>query len=218
MATLSVRKSFNEELDPSQLYSEGIDTFTKSFDFNDFENISIKGFWSINITHGDHFETKLIAPEKVLSEITVEQTGQTLSLSSKKNTYSFFSFGKRPKIDIVLPSISELDIKGVADISISGFTDAETSISMEGVMNVIGENCNFEQFSLSGNGVVNAALNAVPVTNAHFSYSGIYNINMLMNGGSLTGRIGDIGRMEVSGEISENSLSVKESGHFKIKK
>lgn len=216
MVILSIQKSFKEQTDSPTLYSEGIDSFTKSFDFTNYENISAEGFWKINIIHGDHFEIELMAPENMLSEITVEKTGQTLVLLSKKNTFSLFSLNKRPRINITLPLISELDIEGVADILISDFNNAKASISMNGVMNVTGENCNFDQFSLSGTGVLNVSMSDVPITNAHFKYNGIYNINILMNGGELTGKLDGMGKIITSGEIAENSIKVNGPGNFKI--
>ena len=166
--------------------------------------------------HDDHFKIELVAPENMLDELSVEKIGQTLVLKSEKNTFSLFSINKRPRINITLPLISRLDIKGVADILVSDFSNAETSISMEGIMNVTGENCNFNQFSLSGDGVMNVSMDDAPVTNAHFEYSGIYNIMILMNDGRLSGKLDGIGRMIASGEVFENSIRVNGPGTLKI--
>lgn len=216
MVILSIKKSFNEVTVPSQTYSEGIDTFRKSLDFGDFERISAEGAWNIHLMHDDHFKIEIVAPEDMLDELSVEKTGQTLVLKSEKRMFSLFSINKRPGINITLPLISRLDIKGVADILFSDFSNTETSVSMEGIMNVTGENCNFNQFLLSGTGVMNVSMNDAPVTNAHFEYNGIYNITMLMNGGRLSGKLDGIGRMIASGEVLENSIRVNGPGTLKI--
>ncbi len=218
MVILSIKKSFNEETVPSQTYSEGIEAFRKSYDFADFEEISAEGWWNIHLMHDDHFKIEIVAPENMLDELSVEKTGHTLLLiSEKKNSYSIFSFKKRPGINITLPSISKLDVKnGIANISISGFSDAETSISMEGIVSVTGEHCNFNQFFLSGDGIINIDMNDTPVANAHLEHSGIYNIMMLMDNGRLSGNLDGIGRMIASGEVFENSIRVDGPGIMKI--
>ena len=216
MIILSIKKSFNEDTDPSQLNLERIDTVTRSFDFHGFENIVLEGYWDIDIKHDDYFSVELIAPEKLLAEITVGQTGQTVHFFAKKNSFPVLSLIKCPRIFITLPVMSKLNLKGIADISFSDFNNAKTSISTDGVMNVTGENCTFDQFSLNGSGVMNVSMKEVPVTNVHLDYRGIYNGTMLMNGGSLTGYLDGIGSIEVSGEISKNTLFVKESGRLKV--
>jgi hypothetical protein len=216
MVIVSIKKSFNDETDSSLSYSEEIDSIKRSFDFNNFEQISAEGFFSISLTHDDHFSIELVAPETAMDEISVSQSGQTLLLKLNKNSFSLFSINKRPRINITLPSISRVDIKGVADISFTDFSSAKTSIFMEGVVNVTGKSCLFDQFSLSGTGVMNVSMDDMPVTSAHFEYSGVYNINMHMNGGSLTGKLDGIGKMIASGEIGENSININPPGSIKI--
>lgn len=217
MVIFSIKKSFNEETVPSTTTSEGIDTFKKSYDFTDFERISVEGSWNIHLMHDDHYKIEIVAPEDMVDELSVEKTGQTLVLTSeKKNTYSLFSLDKKPGINITLPLISKLDVKGLANISISDFSNAETSISVEGLMNVTAKHSNFNQFSLSGDGVINVSMNDTPVTNAHFEHSGIYNIMMLMDNGRLSGNLDGIGRMIASGEVYENSIKVSGPGYLKI--
>ena len=63
---------------------------------------------------------------------------------------------------------------------------------------------------------INISMDDAPVTDAHFEYSGIYNINMLMNGGSLSGKLDGVGRMIASGKIAENNINVSEPGSLKI--
>ncbi len=218
MVILSIKKSFNDDTVPSQTYSEGIEAFKKSYDFTDFDEISAEGCWNIHLMHDDYFKIEIVAPENMLDELSVEKTGHTLLLiSEKKNSYSIFSFKKRPGINITLPSISKLDVKsGIADISISDFNDAEISISMEGIVSVTGKHCNFNQFSLRGDGIINIDMNDTPVANAHLEHDGIYNIMMLMDNGRLSGNLDGIGRMIASGQVSENSIKVDGPGIMKI--
>ena len=213
---LNIKKRLNGDMDPALLSSEQEIAFKKSFDFDNFENISAEGFWSIHLTHGNHYKIELIAPEEIINEIAVRKTENTLFFKSENNSVSLFSMNKRVRMDITLPLISKLDAKGIADILFTDFQNSETSISMDGVINVAGENCTFNQFSLSGSGVMNASTNEMPITNAHFDYRGIYNIAIQIDGGSLTGYLDGIGRITASGEISENSIFVKEPGIFKI--
>lgn len=217
MMILSIKKSLNEESDPAFSYSEQKISEKISFDLKNFENISAEGFWDINLMYDDHFKVELVAPENMMSEITVEKTGQTLVLSSKKDKFSLFSIKKGPQINITLPLISKLEIDGVADINISEFQNTTTSIYMNGVVNVTGENCIFDQISLNGTGVLNVSMSDVPVTNAHFKYSGMYNIIIHMNGGALTGKLDGLGNMIAWGEIAENSIKVSKPGRLKIR-
>ena len=216
MMIFSVKHTLNKETDPSLSDSERINSEKRSYDFKNFENISAEGVWDINLMYDDQFKVELVAPVNMMSEITVNKTDRTLILASKKDSYSLFSNYKKPRINITLPLISRLDIDGVANIKISEFKNTEISIFMNGVMNITGESCSIDQFSLNGTGVVNVAMNDVPVTNAHFKYSGIYNINILMNGGELTGKLDGIGKMIASGEIAENSIKVNGPGSLKI--
>ena len=213
---LNIKKRLNEDTDPSLLSTEQEIAFKKSFDFDNFENITVEGFWSIHLTQGDHFKIELVAPEDIINNITVSEAENTLFFRSENNSVSLFSMNKRVRMDITLPSITQLHAKGITDILFSNFKNSDTSISMDGVMNVAGENCTFNKFSLSGSGVMNASTNDMPITNAHFDYRGIYNIAIHMNGGNLTGYLDGIGRITVSGEISENNIFVKEPGSLRI--
>ena len=213
---LNIKKRLNEDMDPSLPPSEQEIAFKKSFDFDNFENISTEGFWSIHVMHGDHFQIELIAPEDIINEITVRKTENTLFLKSENNSLSLFSMNKRTRVEITLPIISELHVKGITNILISDFQNSETSIRMDGIMNAAGENCIFNKLSLSGNGVMNVSMNNLSVTNAHFKYSGIYNITMHMNGGSLSGWLDGIGKMTTSGKITENSIRVSQPGSLQI--
>ncbi|MFC1495268.1 GIN domain-containing protein [Thermodesulfobacteriota bacterium] len=217
----SLRNIMSEEADPALLNSEEINaeqinSEKRSFDFRDFENISAEGVWDINLLYDDNFNVELLAPESMMSKITIDKKGRTLKLLSKKNSYSIFSINKRPRINISLPVISGLDIDGVAAVKYVNFKNIKTSVEMDGVLSISGKNSTIDQFFLKGDGVLYVAMNDLPVTNAHINHNGIYMINMLMNGGELKGRLDGIGIMIAPGDIRENSIKVDGLGSLTI--
>ena len=87
---------------------------------------------------------------------------------------------------------------------------------MDGILSVSGKNSTIDQLFLKGDGVLNVAMNDVPVTSAQLNHDGVYMIKMLMNGGELKGKLDGIGIMIAAGDISENSIKVDGLGSLTV--
>ncbi len=187
------------------------DYVKKNYDLEGFDEIKADGIWEIHLSAGDRFKVELESFDDSIKHTSVTKSGSTLILSSKKE---YFSISDRPRINITMPALSRLNLTGMYDVDISGLNDSKMSVDITGVLSLTGIDSSVGDFSFSGSGIVYADLKDMPVNNANFNFNGVYLINMLMNGGELTGRIKGPGKIITKGNIIKNSINVDAPGNF----
>jgi hypothetical protein len=111
-----------------------------------------------------------------------------------------------------MPSLSRVDLNGVADLSLSGFESDDLSIKMEGVVRVSGKESRIQNLSFKGNGLLKMEMYDAPVNSADINYDGLYMMEVLMDGGELSGKIDGIGGLNWKGDVRENSIKVEGPG------
>ena len=235
----SLNKGFFED----EFYSGVTRRFPcESFNIIDFANVFDKS-WVIEIVRGDEYSVEINAPSHIIDDIRVISNRWWDNLSIRfefgsgshrgessissifyKNTVTLSS-DKTNKVyaRITTPSISGIKmVMGTATIKISGFTIDSLNMEIKGLGNVTGENCSINNLSYIGEGIAKIDLSKVPVKNADIQFIGHHTIDLLMNGGKLTGTTNkrlhpgqtgnayynpeNRGRIRYKGEISANEI------------
>ena len=214
MMLFSFRNILDKE--PAMINQDSAKTnyHTEKNDLGSFDGIRAEGIWDIVLNRGDHCRIELETPDNSTTHASVTRQGNTLVLTSNKESFSFFN---RPKISITLPSISRLDLFGKYDVKISNLKISKLDINLKGVASFVGTDSSVEDFSLNGNGVLNTDFKLMPVTNAHYNFTGFYLMEMNMNGGELSGRLSGSGKLVISGHVSANKLQTNGPGNIVFK-
>jgi len=179
----------------------------KSFDIEGFSWISIKGNWTVNVVQKDGYKVEINAPEEILEKIIVEKRDNTLVLD--KGQAAIDSNGNISlEATITLPSVSKIEINGVTNLDMSGIMADSLAIETQGVTRIVGNGGKIRDLSLKGKGVSTVDLNGISSTNAGVDYEGTYTINLMMDGGRLTGRLDGVGKLKYSGNITSNEVRV----------
>lgn len=186
-----------EDDDDHHVFSDG--------DLTDFDAVHINGSINATIVQGDEYAVEFIGDESEKEKYNVHKRGETLVISFDNDDEFFwkkkkFNFSEM-KINITMPELKELELKGAGKLTISNFEADNLDISVMGAMDVRGEDLNVNDLSilvngasairLSGHGenmhanVVGASkLNAddFEVTNATVEAHGVSNVDVNVTG------------------------------------
>jgi hypothetical protein len=135
------------------------------FGFKDFDELDIKGVFNLDIRQGDIYSIELSGSENERSRYKVDQAGSTVEIDYNSRNKSFWmnndDQGDPFRINITMPSLKKLNVKGAGKIKIEGFREDDVNISLLGAMsceaNLHAQNLQLELsgpmvFELDGNG------------------------------------------------------------------
>ncbi|MFN6088832.1 MAG: PspC domain-containing protein [Cyclobacteriaceae bacterium] len=108
------------------------------YGFKDFNEIEMTGIFDLVIARGDAFSVQLDGPQKEKRKYEVDATGETLDIRYRSRSNTFWEKGfdleDRVKINITLPHLTKLKIKGAGQFRIRGFDEEEMDITLLGAM------------------------------------------------------------------------------------
>jgi len=210
---LFVFKFFLWDGDNSQVSS--IDTsnlITKTLPLEDFSELTINGISSVNISRGDTYLVKITAPKDEMGKIKGEKNGTTLSLDYTPDLKN--STGpKQIAAEIMLPEAATIHMQRVTKINLSGLKINSLSITAQGPVSLTGIDSMIQNLKFNNAGATSIALSSVPVTNADLYCKGVYSIQIMMNGGRLSGDIAGIGSFDYQGTVRLNELRINGSSN-----
>jgi hypothetical protein len=193
---------------------------TKKIDLAGFNEISAKGDWKIHLIQGDTYKVEIKAKEDMIGRLPVEKRGSILFLGEQASPSTNMNnptriniiLGKNndklPEVTIILPMVSRINLDGMINLDLSGIKNNDLSIHIMGPIEISGSNCTINNISISGTAMSALNLSNINVTNANVDLDGGYTISLLMAGGRLSGRLGGIGKLIYSGNVSENTIQV----------
>jgi hypothetical protein len=185
---------------------------TNTLPLEDFKELTINGISSVNIFRGDTCSVKITAPKDEMKKIKGEKNGTMLSLDFTSDPKS--STGLKPiTAEIMLPEANTIHIQRATKIDLSGLKIKSLFITAQGPVKVTGKDAIIQDLQFNNAGATSIALSTVPVTNAELYCQGVYSINLMMNGGRLSGDIGGIGSFDYQGTVSVNVLRVNGSSN-----
>ncbi len=132
-----------DERDNSSWGSEWDNDDVTTASLTDFDELEISGLFDINVKQGSGYEVELIGPASEKEKYRVVRMGTTLVIdySDEKR----FRLRKNPlkfeemKINITMPEVNKIDLKGAGTASFSGFTEDDLKIKVLGAINVEAE-------------------------------------------------------------------------------
>ncbi|MCA6417165.1 MAG: PspC domain-containing protein [Cytophagales bacterium] len=108
------------------------------YGFKDFSEIEMTGIFDLVIARGDAYSVQLDGSQKEKRKYEVDANGETLEIRfrSRSNTFWEKDFDQedRVKINITLPHLTKLKIKGAGQFRIRGFDEEEMDITLLGAM------------------------------------------------------------------------------------
>ncbi len=129
---------------------------TKTYDFEDFDSVSVSGVYDMEIVVGKSYSIELSGPAYEMNRIEVENRDGTLRLGSKKKKRLK---GHRDGIEarITMPALTDLHVSGVASGDITGVDSEAFELHVSGVAEVdIDGRCGRLEAHVSGVGELDA--------------------------------------------------------------
>ncbi len=173
-----------------------------------FNAVEVEGFWKVKLTKGASHQVVIKAPREVQERMTTRVEDGVLRLN--QNVFSLGS-SHHPELEITLPSLRRLKIRGGNEVAFAGFQDAQTVLDVRGLNDVKGRACHMDQLRLSGVGGIGVDLSACHIKNAELDLSGLGEIKLNMAGGELKGKVGTEISVEHTGTLKRKSLTVVSS-------
>ncbi|HEU5292681.1 MAG TPA: PspC domain-containing protein [Cyclobacteriaceae bacterium] len=120
--------------------SEGKPTSSLS----DFNELELSGLFDVRINYGHEYSVELIGDEREKEKYTVSQHGRTLTIEYN-NKNKKFDWKSNPlnlekiKINITMPDLESLDLKGSGDVIFSGFNPSSFELTALGAIDIDGQ-------------------------------------------------------------------------------
>ena len=124
----------------------------KSFELRDFDRIKCDGLFDVHVKIGPEFSVTAVADDNILPMVRVTQQGDTL----KVNANGSISNPIDPRVEIVMPSLREVDLDGLCGGSISGLEGGELKVELEwmGELDILGR---LDSLYVDGGGEIRAS-------------------------------------------------------------
>jgi len=180
---------------------------TKLVDLEGVSMISADGNWKIHIVQGKSSKAEMKIPENMQDKINFNKSGSMFRLGENRKILGTIN-DEHLEATIITPVIETIYLRGTNFLDLSNINNESFSIDMQGVTTVSGSKSTIQNLSIIGSGVSKMNLSGVSVTNASIEYYGSYNINLAMNGGKLSGRLGGVGILNYDGNISVNEVKI----------
>lgn len=180
---------------------------TQSFDFKNFDDISIGGVYEVDIQAGTKYSISLSGKKAEMAHIDVYVKDGTLYLSHEKDNRKKKRKGHHDGVQatVTLPALNGLRVAGVASGDVSGVDADDFSLKVSGVAEVeIDGTCNSLSAKVSGVGELNAE--NFKCKNADVTLSGVGQMDVYASK-SVDVTASGVGEVNVYGNPKEVSKS-----------
>lgn len=181
------------------------DWIEKEYEYRDFKQVEFSGGWKAALESGKEYRIVVRLPKELEDVLEVKKRGGTLLVGTDK---IYDMEGKHFEVRITMPELEALEAIGGIDARLSGFSGSTMFIEGSGGLNIVAEDCRYDDLRFETSGGTNAELRDMPVRNAHIESTGALNMVLTMEGGELSGRINGVCSLDYYGEVSNNTLSV----------
>jgi hypothetical protein len=174
-------------------------------DLSGVTQVRVRGGWNVELRQSSEASMRVSATESHVERVIIEREDETLILRIADNTNYVRA---RFEAIIGLPQIAQVEVLGLADVTLDGIVAESFSVRVDGAANVVATRSSFENLDLALAGAGNIDFESSPATNAVVSVAGLANVAILMNGGVLEGSVEGLGRVSYSGSVSEQRIDV----------
>ena len=181
--------------------------FTESADLTGFTEVEIVGGWQVSLTRGDEWKVELSRSGEREKQVRMHVFGNRLRLV--RGMHRWWHEDDAPgSVNIVMPALEELELRGGARITLAGFRGDRLAIDVAGAVQLEGRDGRYEELELSVAGASAIDLRGVPVRDAEVDLAGASDIVLTMNGGVLSGTAAGAGRIQYYGSVAEEQVAV----------
>ena len=180
---------------------------SESADLTGITEVEIAGGWRVNLTRGDEWKVEVSDPGNREEHVRMHVFGNRLRLGG--GSRAWWREGDAPNsVDIVMPALDELELRGGARIALSGFRGARLAIGIAGAARLEGRDGRYDELELSVAGASAVDLRGIAVTDAEVDLKGASDVVLTMSGGVLSGSVAGAGSLRYYGTVSEERIQV----------
>ena len=175
----------------NEIYFDGVvsDRTTLTFNFVDFTNISVTGFFNLTVTQGPGYSVEVIVNSGLVDDVQVSQTDDTVSFEE--------SFGSGNihirDVFVTLPVLNRIDVgaDSLANVVIRNFDQTQMVVNVDGVSLLRGEALTIGDLTATVSGVSILDLGGTsPMSNANIDISGVSQAKLNMAfGATMSGSV-----------------------------
>ena len=181
--------------------------FTERADLTGFTEVEIIGGWQVHLTRGDEWKVELSRSGERKKQVRMHVFGNRLRLGMGMHHW-WHEDDVPGSVDIVMPALEELELRGGARISLAGFRGDRLAIDVAGAVRLEGSDGGYEELALSVAGASAIDLRGVPVRDAEVDLAGASDVVLTMTGGVLSGSAAGAGRIRYHGSVAEERVAV----------
>ena len=177
-----------------------------------FREVEVAGAWRVTLTRGDAWRVELPHAGETPGRVRAYILGERLRLGRATFVREGwrFAFGEEDgslrRVDIVMPELAALELKGGARVSLSGFRGDRLDIDIAGAVRLEGRDGRYGTLELHAAGASDIDLRGIVVTDAEVDLKGASHVVLTMDGGALSGSSAGAGSLQYYGSVSEESV------------
>jgi hypothetical protein len=175
---------------------------TKNIPMEKFQHVVVLGTWNVKIVAGNNYQVTLDSPTEALSQISVVQNADTVTISS-----DHVSNQKQLAVIVTSPQLTNVELHGTTRTDIAGFRLKDLSISMDGTHSLKGIDNQIENLKLHAAGTSSINLSDSKTTNAILEIFGTSNTQLNMQGGDLSGQAKGAVSITYSGTVKTQNIA-----------
>jgi putative autotransporter adhesin-like protein len=191
---------------------------TRSYDVTGFTQVKATGQWQVTLVRGDEWAVELSYPAELESGIDVRQERGVLTLRYTFQHSWWSDFGSKEArsmtAHVVMPALEAVDMRGASSLDFTGFAGERLAIDGSGAISIDGRDGRYDTLALKISGAGRTDLGGVTAAAAQINVSGVQNVTLRMAGGSLSGDVSGVSRVDYFGTVS--SQDVRASGVSRI--
>ena len=177
---------------------------TQTFDFKNFEQVSVSGVYDLDVKVGEAFSITLSGHDQEMENLKVREEDGVLHLG-KKNKKQKYKNSNGIEASITLPNLTGLKVSGVAEGNITGIDADNFDIRVSGVGEVtMSGRCNHMTAKVSGVGEISAK--DLKCNDVHVALSGVGEADVYASK-SIDVSASGVGEVNVWGKPEEVSKS-----------
>ena len=166
---------------------------TLTFDFDNFNAVTVTGTFAVFVTYGDEFLVEVTVDEEDAGAVEVSQQGSTLIIGLLPGDYNFDTL----EASVTMPMLTAYSSIGTSSATLSGFDEPSLSIDLDGTGNVRGDSLQVDNLSVTVLGTGGVDFGDIdPIQAASVDLDGVIETTLNMDVGStLTGTITGLSRL-----------------------
>src|SRR5262249_32359873 len=110
--------------------------------------------------------------------------------------------------------LEAVEMRGASSLDLTGFAGERLAIDASGAVSIDGRDGRYDALALKISGVGRTDLSGIAATDARINVSGAQNLTLRMAGGTLSGAVSGVSRVDYLGTVS--SQDVRASGASRI--